>query len=742
MTREVRKGNCHYCGYLCGFDVTLEDGRVVDLAPDTTRYPYNSSIAARCRRWRMNASELDAPYRLNHPLRRVGKRGSGEFERVSWDDALDDIAERLEALRSRYGARTLASAIGGPHATFWPLHRFLNQFGTPNNLGIGQICWDPRIWMDAVTFGWPTACDLGDDTGSMMLWATNPAESDNSLFWESIKALHASGTPLVVVDCRRTATARVADIHLAPWPGTDAYLALALLHAIIEEDLFDHDFVARFCTGFDGLRDHVAPYTPERAERETGVPAADIRAAARVFATNGAAMLLSGRGIDQLGPNTEPTVRSLALLRAITGNVDRPGSCLIHERSDFRQEAHLERPDLFDAEARSHEIPSALLQSYRGYQLANGQTERFGRTLPERYLTSAHPGLVLRAMCSGDPYPVRALLVMGANPVLTYANTKLVMDALASLDLCVVADYYLTPTAQMADYVLPVAASLERPTCQLHGGVANSAYGGPAAISPLHERKTDYDILRGLALRLGMEDAWPATSLEEEYDDLFALAGLDFAQFAEQGLYAPQPTYFKHEAIGADGQPVGFATPSGKVELASSLLEQLGASPYPQPVPAAIAHADLPQGRVVLITGARSQPFWASSYFHNQDFRTLHPHPLLGMAPQTAEALGLAAGDWVRVRNDTGAAVLKVKLEDMPVGVASAEYGWWLPEQPAGAPGFSGALVSNVNMLTDNELNSCESVVGTWTYNGIEAFVEKADCPGEFAPVQENASTH
>ena len=712
MAREVRKGNCHYCGYLCGFDVTVQDGRVVGMSPDPTRYPYDRSVAARCRRWRMNVDDLDAPGRLNYPLRRAGARGSGCFERVSWDEALDDIARRLEALRAEHGGRTLASAIGGPHATYWPLHRFMSQFGSPNNMGIGQICWNPRIWMDAVTFGWPMEGELNGLTRAMLLWATNPAESDNSLFWEQVKARHAAGVPLVVVDCRRSATAREADVHLMPWPGTDAVLALALLHVIIGEGLYDRAFVERWCTGFEGLRAHVAPYAPERAQGETGVPAADIRRAARLYATAGPALLLSGRGIDQLGPNTEPTVRALCLLRAVTGNVDRPGSGFVHTRSAFRQEAEMEGGALFAPEGRAFQLNAAPLQSYAGYALVNEYAERFGRRLPERYLTSAHPGAVMRAMRDGVPYPVRALLVTGANPVVTYADTHLVLQALASLDLCVVADYRLTPTAQLADYVLPVAGALERPTS-----------------APLHERRADYDILRGLALRLGMADEWPSATLEDEYDALFEPLGITFSQFAAAGIHAPAPIYRKHERPAPDGRPAGFATPSGKVELASSLLAQLGGSPYPEPVPAAVARADLARKRVVLLTGARFQPFWGSSYFHDTAFRARHPHQLLSMAPATARALGLAEGDWARVSNERGAVVLKVAFQDMPTGVASAEYGWWLPEEPAGAPGFSGALLSNVNVLTGNAEETCEPLIGTWAYNGIEVNVQPAACP-------------
>ena len=146
--REVRKTNCHFCGYLCAFHATVEDGRVVDLEPDPSRYPYDPKVLAGCRRWKMNLDVLDGDDRVNYPLRRVGERGANEWERVNWDEALDDIAQRLSQLRDQYGSETLASMIGGPHASFWPLHRFMNMFGSPNNMGIGQICWNPRIWMD------------------------------------------------------------------------------------------------------------------------------------------------------------------------------------------------------------------------------------------------------------------------------------------------------------------------------------------------------------------------------------------------------------------------------------------------------------------------------------------------------------------------------------------------------------------------------------------------------------------
>ena len=319
--QEIKPTNCHYCGYCCAFLATVEDGRVVDLRPDPTRYPYDERILAGCRRWRMNLAALDGADRVNHPLCRVGERGASQWERVSWDEALDDIAARLRDLAAEHGPETLASAIGGPHASFWPLHRFMNLFGSPNNMGIGQICWNPRIWMDALTFGWTVEADITPGlTECLFIWGTNPAQSDNSAFWRAIIQFSKTEASLVVIDPRRTQVAALADIWLPVRPGTDCTLALAFIHVIIEEGLVDRAFVDEWCHGFEELAAHVRPYTPARAAEECGVSEDDIVRAARLFGSAQAAALVSGRGIDQVGVNVAPTHRAICCLRAITGN--------------------------------------------------------------------------------------------------------------------------------------------------------------------------------------------------------------------------------------------------------------------------------------------------------------------------------------------------------------------------------------------------------------------------------------
>lgn len=736
--QEIKPTNCHYCGYCCAFLATVEDGRVVDLRPDPTRYPYDERILAGCRRWRMNLAALDGADRVNHPLRRVDERGANQWERVSWDEALDDIAARLRDLAAEHGPETLASAIGGPHASFWPLHRFMNLFGSPNNMGIGQICWNPRIWMDALTFGWTVEADITPGlTECLFIWGTNPAQSDNSAFWRAIIQFSKTEASLVVIDPRRTQVAALADIWLPVRPGTDCTLALAFMHVIIEEGLIDRAFLDEWCHGFDELADHVKPYTPARAARECGVSEDDIVRAARLFGGARVAALVSGRGIDQVGVNVAPTHRAICCLRAITGNVDKQGACVLAEASDFVPEVDMEMTDALAAEhrARCLNTQRTPLQCYEGYGKARKLTEKLGRRLPERYLTSAAPDLVLHAMETGEPYPVRALIVNATNPLMTYADTHRVFKAFMGLDLIVVLDYYMTPTASIADYVLPIAGAIERPIFQVHGGVANNGYGGPAAVAPYYERRTDYEVFRELGIRLGQADAWPQETLEDAFAAQLAPTGMDWEDYCRIGLYYQPPAYGKHLIPGPDGKPQGFATTTGKVELASEFLPRVGGTRLPEPG----GHLSLCSSELVerfqaeggahlrMITGSRKQPYNASMYFNNPEFRAKSPVPVVEMSEATARRLGLHPGDTVEVATDQGSARFELATARMRDDLVNVDYGWWHPEWESGAPEFGGMWESNVNCLTTCEL--AEPMIGTWSYNDIDCVIKRVDEP-------------
>ena len=720
--------NCRFCGYLCGLSATVDDGRVVSVRPDPTRFPYDESVQNGCHRWRATVEIMDHPDRVNYPIKRAGGRGEGKWRRITWDEALDDIASRLTQLAQEFGPETLASSIAGPHSVFWPLHRFMNLFGSPNNVGIGQICWNPGIWLNTVTFGWPLEPDFDVAvTGALMLWATNPAQSDNSLFWRSVREFSSSARPLIVVDPRRTRTAARADVWLPVRAGTDAWLALGLINVIIDEGLYDHEFVDRWCLGFDDLGRHVSRYTPDTVAEVTGVPAADVIAAARLYSTNGPACLVTGRGIDQLGPNTPPTHRALAILRAITGGVDRAGSATIPERPDFIPEVDLEGSDLLSASQRAKHLNRGhlTLQTPEGYERVRKLTERAGRRLPMRYLTSVHPDLVWTAMIKGEPYPIRAMVVVGSDPIMTQADSGRVHDALASLDLLVALELFKTPTAALADYILPVAGGLERPLFQTSAGISNLAYGGDAAVEPYYERRPDYFFFRELGLRLGQGEHWPAESLTDEFAALLAPAGVTWETFRQAGLYYAPAAYGKYaQADPVSGLVHGFATESGKVELRSDLLAELGSEALPVPKPVPKLTDAFP---MTLLTGARKQPYYASSYHQVASLARLYKRPQAEMSVRTAEGLGLREGDQVRVETERGEATFTLRTDEMVDDTISVDYGWWEPDGEPTEPELCGAWKSNANVLTNCDISASDLLIGTWTYNGLPCRVSRGD---------------
>jgi anaerobic selenocysteine-containing dehydrogenase len=719
MNRTERT-NCRLCGYLCALTAQVENGCVVSVEPDPSRYPYDTSIMKGCRRWRSNAEILNHPQRMNFPLKRVGERGEGHWKQISWTQAVDEIAERLTALKERYGAETLATSIGGPHATYWPMHRFLNLFGSPNNVGIGQICWNPAIWTNTLTFGWPIDNELDPErTSCAIIWGTNPAESDNSFFWRSlVKFAHGGGT-LIVVDPRRTRTAALAKHWLAIKPATDSALALGLLNVIVAEKLYDEAFVNQWCTGFSELRAHVGSYSPERCAAIAGVETAQLVEVARLFAHARPSTIISGRGIDQIGANSIATHRTLAILRAVTGNIDTAGANHLAEMPDVTPEIDLELSDRLPAEQKQKQLGKhrLLLQTYSGYEEVAVHTLTFGKRLPKRYLTSAHPNLVWRAMLTGEPYPIRSMIVMGNNPLLTQADTHLIYRALGSLDLLVVLEYFKTPTAMLADYILPSAGGMERPVIQTNAGVANLAYGGPAAISPLFERHPDFDFWRGLGLRLGQASDWPWSTFEEALDDVFRPVGLTWNEFCETGIYAPECTYEKYKKINsATGRATGFSTPSGKIELYSQMLHTLGYEPLPEHKPAATNDAEF---TLHLITGARRQPFYASSFRQVEKLRALHPTPWAEMSIETAAKIEAVDGAEVWVETVSGRARFTTRIVVMCADVVSVEYGWWFPGEGTERDELDSIWISNANVLTNAEFDNCDPLLGQWTYNGL-----------------------
>ncbi len=717
---DVRESNCHLCGYFCGLRVGVDaNEQITKVMPDPGRYPYELSVISQCRRFAANKDILDHPGRLNYPLKRVGERGSGKWQQVSWDEAMGDIASRLAELKAQYGAESLATCISAPHNIYWPLHRFLNLWGTPNNMGIGIVCWNPRIWVNSLTYGWPIEDELDPSvTECAILWGINPAESDRSLFWSTLKDYAAAGGKLVVIDPRRTRTARLTDQWLCIKPGTDGALALGILNVIIQEGLWDHEFVERWCSGFGELAQRVSEYTPERVADITGISVSDMVRVASTYATSKPASIFTGLGIDMSGVHCTQTLRAIAALRAITGNVDVQGASFVNDRPDFVPEVDLELSHMLPDFQRAKKLGAGLfrLQRYGGYERLAQFTKLHGKQLPARYLTSAHPHLVWQAMITGDPYPIRALISMASNPLLCQANTKLVHKALKSLDLLVVLEQFLTPTAMLADYVMPVAGSFEQPLIQTNGGVANVAYGGPAAIAPRHQRRRDFDFWNDLGKRCGQEEYWPWKTLEDALEGVLAPAGISWSEFCRTGFYAPEREYRKWERNG-------FATPSGKVELYSTIIDEFGHDPLPAYVQVLRNGNGFP---LTLMTGARKHAYYASEFRQIERIRKRHPHPLAEVSAATSEQFGIESGETVWIETRQGRIRQEVTIAEMRDNVVSIEYGWWFPEKEACEPVLGGLWESNANILTTADTAECDPILGQWDFRSIPCRIYKA----------------
>jgi|SRR5579884_530696 len=732
----TRRAICCHCSARCGVLVDVDAAaRPVAVRGDPT---HPTSKGWLCPRGRAAIEYFEHPGRLDHPLRRVGERGEGRWERVGWDAALDDIAERLLRLRDESGPETLAYLCGtfhGADANFG--YRLLHHFGSPNSGGIGPICGGPRDMAGALTFGFsPLGTDVQPGTtGAVLLWAQHPSASLPAL-WTRVLEAKRQGAALIVVDTRPTLEARQADVWLQPRPGTDAALALGLIQVILAEDLWDHAFVERWTTGLDRLRARAAEYPPERVEAISGVPAEQVRAAARAYAGASAAALSRGSP-NGMGRNSLAFERAVTLLIALTGNLDRPGGNYLSgpQPGLGSKTSYEDYAALPPAQRRKRLGAERYRLNDAGFELLSAAARRVWHDTPYPYSiqfwAAAHPPTIFRAILTGEPYPVRALLVQHNNLLGCYSNSQQVYAALRSprLALSVVHELFLTPTAMLADYVLPAASWLEKPLLW-SSGRGDAVMSGQQAVPPRHERHSDYDLCRDLGRRLGQD--WP-DRVEQVWDEWLRAAEVSFAELSTRERYwLPAASQRgRHATIDPrTGEPYGFGTPSGKIELASSILEQLGYDPLPAHDPAGEEGAgDAAAYPLRLMTGGTRIDATHQDHRQVASLRRHHPDPLVELAPETAAGLGIAEGDWVRVETPRGSFRQRAHLvPGLALDVVNAER-WWYPEREGAEPSLFGFWESNVSAHTEDDLALCDPAYGNWPFRVARCRVAR-EAPG------------
>ncbi|MBW1999517.1 MAG: molybdopterin-dependent oxidoreductase [Deltaproteobacteria bacterium] len=676
--KKVVRSACINCHGVCQVFVHIEDGRVVKVTGDRQS---PTSRGYLCQKGAAAPELLYHPDRLHYPLRRIGKRGENKWKRISWDEALAEMAEKLDTIRRESGAEYFAmmQGTGRPYTGF--VARFINAFGSPNLTGVGHICYAPRVIASFRTFGPLPICDIygfgGKHPECIVIWGcnvTHTGASDGMCGGMLQRALNRA-KKVIVVDPRRIAPARKADHWLQIRPGTDGALALAMINVIVSEDLVDHDFVDNYTVGFPQLVDHIREFTPEWAERITRCSAESIRNAARTYAATSPACIQWGNGVDMNMCNFH-TARSLLILRGITGNIDRPGGDVNWVAPEG---VRMKSPFANPVFAGMHFLPK----------------EQWLKAVDRRkypLCPVVHPPTFWRSIVDGEPYRIRAIWIMGSNPLLTMSNGLLIEEAMRLLEYVVVTDFFLTPTAQLADLVLPASMWLEtNDVVNIHKQWCVLAQQKVAQVG---ETRDTRDTMIELARRLGHEEQFPWQDYRAFLDWMLEQTGLSFEEFCEKGILTGDMKYFKYRENG-------FSTSSGKFEIYCERLKKRGVSPLPiyrEPVPSPVSTPKLAQEfPLILTTGAEIRYFFQSEGRQIKSLRKRNPDPLVEIHPETARSLGILEGDWVWIETEDGRVRMRAKLFDgIPRDVVSAQHAWWFPEE---SPPEYGWKKSNANLL-------------------------------------------
>ncbi|HEX7272642.1 MAG TPA: molybdopterin oxidoreductase family protein [Casimicrobiaceae bacterium] len=665
--RTVVRAACpHDCPDTCALEITVENGRAisVDGAADhpTTRGVLCTKVARYLER--TYSSE-----RVLYPLRRTGRKGSRSFERMSWDEALDTISTRF---------KEIAASADGPQAilpysyagTMGLLQycsmdrRFFHRLGA--SLLDRTICSTAGKAGYVATIGASIGTDIEqfENAKLILIWGSNPIVSNLHL-WSRVQEAKRRGAKLVAIDPYRSLTAEKCQVHLAPLPGTDAALALAMMHVLIADDLLDHDYIDRYTLGFDALRQRVREYPPERAAQITGLPAADIVSLARDYGTIKPAAIRLNYGM-QRHAGGGMAMRTAACLPALVGAWRDPaGGALLSSSGTYPvNNKALERPDLI------WNNPRTINMSAIGDALLEAR----------------------------DP-PIRAIYVYNSNPLAVAPESAKVVAGFAREDLfCVVHDVFLTDTADYADIVLPATTQLEHLDVHSSYGHLYVLANNPA-IAPLGEAKPNTEVFRLLAARMGFGEDCFRESDEDIARDAFLpdhprLRGLDWERLRAEGWRRLDvPTPFAPFAQG------NFPTPSGKCEFYSESLKQQGIDPLPTYIPPRESVASNPALAAKFPLAIISPParHALNSTFANLPVFIEHEKtPWLDIHPDDAAARGIADGDQVRVFNGRGSLRLTARVSTRSrTGVVVALSIWWRKLSPDG---------NNANALTGQAL--------------------------------------
>ena len=648
MAKQIRDvlTDCTLCYHSCGTRVTVENGRAVKVE-GLESHPLNRGRL--CPKGEVALENVYSPKRLTHPL----KKTTSGWERVGWDQALVEIAEKLLRLKDQFGPGILgvfSGSIGVENLEMAGLtQRFKAAFGSPNFFSVESICYRMRIRTRQITFGkYPTE-EL--DSNLYILWGHNPDESDFPLqlaLEENLK----KGARLVVIDPKRIPLADRAELYLRIRPGTDGAMALAMINVIVNEELYDEEFVEKYTMGFEKLKTHIQKFTPEWAQTVTWVNAEAIRRLSRLFAQVKGASIYQGTCTQDQTANGTQNSRAFAILQSITGNINNRGGWVISPRLPLGNVG-------MDVEGE----PLGADRYPLFYQV-------WGRKSPYGVVTCVPESV---------PDRIKAFFVSGGNPLVSMADSNAFREAFGKLDLLVVHDLFMTETGKAAHYVLPACSHLEK------WGVAytyNVCHCMPylmlrkKAIEPLGECWSEWKLFTELSKRLGMGDKFPWKTEEELVTFELEPTGLSFKKLLEE---KPEGAFYQQKQYGM--QDVRFSTPTKKIEIYSEALEQIGFDPLPtylEPERSPTSSPELlDRYPLILSTGNRNLYYTHGQFRDIVALREHNPEPHAELGPSTANQYGIVSEDEIIIETNRGRARMRARVDErVAEGVVLVPHGW------------------------------------------------------------------
>lgn len=660
MAFEIRKSFCSICSRGCAMDVWIKDGEILKVEPSNSQA--GGQICVKAYAYKDYVLRED---RIKSPMKRVGKRGSGKWKEISWEEAYKEIAKKLLALREKYGADSIAFFTGYSKWYRPVYHRFIHSFGTLNYGTESSTCHQSYRMGSELLFGTLTRPDIMN-SDLFIGWAYNPFFNGN-FQGNQLEDFREKGGKVLIVDPKVTPAAKFADIVLRPNPGTDGALALFFGNYLIENDLVDKEYIEKYVYGYEEYKKYVKKFTIRKTSQITNIPEEQLLAAAELIGDSPKFSInVSGAAIPH-HKNGMQNVRAIFSLAAISGNFDREGGILPVEYSNEEFNIKVLWDDFVD-ETRPLSEDGSGYQNSTAWHYQNRKFESDGRkTCKPKIGTERFPVWseivdefqsmdLARQILEKKPYPIKAVFALGINRRMFVNNEKL-MEALDSLDFFVDVDIFWTDAAKVADIVLPACTSLERAELQSLG--PNVRYVEPA-IKPLYNSKSDVDIISELADYMELDDKILRSGYENICKYVLRRVGvtLDSLKASPAAVKIPgKMPYF----VGKNLED-GLRTPTGKIELYSNTIAKFEQSHGLDPLPTYRDSLDKSSEKkfpLILVAGGRIPTEFHSRYQNVKSTKFLRPHAAADINPFDAKELGIKQDDDIELSTATG--TIKVK---------------------------------------------------------------------------------